>query len=56
VAQSEIDAEGSEQEVGEYRVGYVVQPAEGWWEGALENLAWREPIGGATRYLRIPPL
>ena len=43
VAQSEIDEEGGEQEVGEYRVGYIVEPAEGWWEGPPGNLTWRGP-------------
>lgn len=55
VAQSEIDDEGGEQEVGEYRVGYIVEPAEGWWEGAPENLAWREPAAGETNHIEILP-
>jgi hypothetical protein len=33
VAQREIEEEGGEQRVGEYRVGYIIEPAEGWWEG-----------------------
>ena len=55
VAQSEIDEEGGEREVGEYRVGYIVEPAEGWWEGAPENLAWREPAAGETNHIEILP-
>jgi hypothetical protein len=55
VAQSEIDDEGDEQEVGEYRVGYIVEPAEGWWEGATENLAWCEPAAGETNHIEILP-
>ena len=55
VAQSEIDDEGGEQEVGEYRLGYIVEPAEGWWEGATENLAWREPAAGETNHIEILP-
>ena len=55
VAQSEIDEEGGEQEVGEYRVGYIVEPAEGWWDGAPENLVWREPAAGETNHIEILP-
>ena len=55
VAQSEIDEEGGEQEVGEYRVGYIVEPAEGWWEGAPENLAWRGPTAEETNHIEILP-
>ncbi len=33
IAQEEIESEGGEQEAGEYRVGYIVEPAEGWWDG-----------------------
>jgi hypothetical protein len=55
VAQCEIDEEGGEEEVGEYQVGYVAEPAEGWWEGAPENLAWREPAGRETNRIEILP-
>ena len=55
VAQSEIDSEGGEQKVGEYRVGYIVEPAEGWWGGAPENLAFREPAAGETNHIEILP-
>ena len=55
VAQSEIDAEGGEQEIGDYQEGYIVEPAEGWWEGAPENLAFREPAAGETKHIEILP-
>lgn len=55
VAQSEIDEEGSEQEVGEYRVGYIVELAEGWWEGTPGSLTWREPASGETNHVEILP-
>ncbi len=55
VAQSKIDEEGGEQEVGEYRVGYIVEPAEGWWEGAPGNLAWRGPTAEETNHIEILP-
>jgi len=55
VAQSEIDAEGGEQEVGEYRVGYIVEPAEGWWDGDPTALQWRAPSGEETNHIEILP-
>ena len=55
VAQEEIDAEGGEQRIGEYRVGYIIEPAEGWWEGDPQNLAWREPAPGETNHIEILP-
>jgi hypothetical protein len=55
VAHEEIEAEGGEAEVGPYRVGYIVEPAEGWWEGDPENLQWREPSPDETHHLEILP-
>jgi hypothetical protein len=55
VAQEEIDAEGGEQRAGGYRVGYIIEPAEGWWEGNPQNLAWREPASGETNHIEILP-
>jgi hypothetical protein len=55
-AQAEIDGEeGGEQEVGDYRVGYIVEPAEGWWEGDPGNLTFREPAPGETNHIEILP-
>lgn len=56
VAQSDIDEAGGEQEVGEYRVSYIVELAESWWEGDPESLAWREPASGKTNHIEILPL
>lgn len=55
VAQEEIGAEGGEQQVGPYRVGYIVEPAEGWWEGDPPNLEWRAPASGETNHIEILP-
>jgi hypothetical protein len=55
VAQSEIEEDGGEKAVGEYRVGYIVEPAEGWWEGPPGNLTWREPAAGETNHIEILP-
>ncbi len=54
-AQAEIDGEGGEQEVGDYRVGYIVEPAEPWWEGDPGNLTLREPASGETNHIEILP-
>ncbi len=54
-AQAEIDAEGGEQEIGDYRVGYIVEPAEPWWEGDPGNLTLREPAAGETNHIEILP-
>jgi hypothetical protein len=55
VTQREIEEEGGEQRVGEYRVGYIIEPAEGWWEGDPQNLTWREPAPGETNHIEILP-
>jgi hypothetical protein len=55
IAQQEIDAEGGEQGAGGYRVGYIIEPAEGWWEGDPQNLTWREPASGETSHIEILP-
>jgi hypothetical protein len=54
-AQSEIEEEGGEQEVGEYRVAYIVEPAEGWWEGEPESLEWRATAAGETNHIEVLP-
>jgi hypothetical protein len=55
VAHEEIEAEGGEKEVGEYRIGYIVEPAEGWWEGDPEDPEWRDPSPDETHHLEILP-
>jgi hypothetical protein len=55
VAQAEVEEEGGEKVVGPYRVGYIVEPAEGWWEGDPEDLEWREPLPSETNHLEILP-
>jgi hypothetical protein len=55
VAHEEIEEEGGETEVGPYRVGYIVEPAEGWWEGDPEALEWRDPSPDETHHLEILP-
>jgi Fe2+ transport protein len=55
VAREEIEDEGGETEVGPYRVGYIVEPAEGWWEGNPEAPEWRDPSPDETHHLEILP-
>lgn len=55
VAHEEIKEEGGEKTVGEYRVGYIVEPAEGWWQGDPADLQWREPAPGETNHIEILP-
>lgn len=55
VAQEEIEEAGGEQEVGAYRVGYIVEPAEGWWDGDPTVLQWRGPSGAETNHIEILP-
>lgn len=55
VAQEEIEEAGGEKAVGDYRVGYIVEGAEGWWEGEAQDLQWREPAAGETNHIEILP-
>jgi hypothetical protein len=55
VAQEEIEEAGGEKAVGDYRIGYIVEGAEGWWEGEGQNLRWREPAAGETNHIEILP-
>ncbi len=55
VAQEEIEEAGGEKTVGEYRIGYIVEDAEGWWEGEAGDLQWRGPASGETKHIEILP-
>ena len=55
VAQEEIEEAGGEQEVGAYRIGYIAEPAEGWWDGDPTALQWRGPSGAETNHIEILP-
>ncbi|MEW6638745.1 MAG: iron transporter [Actinomycetota bacterium] len=55
LAQSEIEEAGGEKMAGPYRIGYIVEPAEGWWEGAPENPEWRDPAPDETHHIEILP-
>lgn len=55
LARAEIEEAGGEKMVGGYRVGYIVESAEGWWEGNPEKLEWRGPTAGETNHIEILP-
>ncbi|MGH4021784.1 MAG: hypothetical protein ACRDT0_21630 [Pseudonocardiaceae bacterium] len=51
----EIAAEGGAKESGEWRVAYIVEPAEPWFEPDGEGYRFREPAGGETHHIEIIP-
>jgi len=55
VAHEEIEEEGGEKETGPYRVSYIVELVEGWWEGDPEDPEWRAPSPNETHHLEILP-
>ena len=54
-AEEEIGAEGGEQSVGPWRIAYIVEPAEGWFEQRAGKLRWRAPRRGETNHIEILP-
>lgn len=51
----EIKAEGGETTSGEWRIGYIVEPAEPWFENSGGTLGFREPAAGETHHIEIVP-
>lgn len=51
----EIEEAGGQKTAGDYRLGYIVEDAEGWWEGEPGNLRWREPAPDETNHIEILP-
>jgi len=50
--EAEIAAEGGSTESGDWRVGYIVEPAEPWFEA---DGTFREPAAGETHHIEILP-
>jgi hypothetical protein len=50
--EAEIAAEGGATESGDWRVGYIVEPAEPWFEDVG---TFREPAAGETHHIEIVP-
>ena len=51
----EIRAEGGETTSGEWRIGYIVEPAEPWHEFTGSGHAFREAATGETHHIEIVP-
>ncbi|MBL1100915.1 iron transporter [Streptomyces coffeae] len=59
VLKAEIDARGGETKAGEYRIGYIVEAAEPWFQGehgAHGKLVNREPTKNETHHIEIIPM
>jgi hypothetical protein len=54
--EEEIREEGGETRSGPWRIGYIVEPAEGWFERKGERLEWRPPARGETNHIEILPI
>ncbi len=53
--EEEVEAEGGETQVGPWRIAYIVEPAEGWFEPRGGQLRWRPPAAGETHHIEILP-
>ncbi|MGH4024058.1 MAG: iron transporter [Pseudonocardiaceae bacterium] len=51
----EIAAEGGETTSGLWRIGYIVEAAEPWFEPAGSDYRFREPAAGETHHIEIIP-
>jgi hypothetical protein len=54
--EQEVAAEGGEQNVGPWRIAYIVEPEEGWFERVGGGLRWRGPARGETNHIEILPI
>jgi hypothetical protein len=52
----EVKAEGGETTAGPWRIAYIVEPAEGWFEPRGDSFAWRPPARGETHHIEILPI
>ncbi|UUZ61141.1 iron transporter [Nocardioides sp. B-3] len=53
--EAEIAERGGEQTSGEWRVGYIVEAAEPWFEEHGGHSSFREPRAGETHHIEIIP-
>jgi hypothetical protein len=56
VLEEEVAAEGGSVETGEWRIAYIKEPAEGWFQSEDGRFAWRDPARGETAHLEIIPI
>ncbi len=54
--EEEVKAEGGETNSGPWRVAYIVEPAEGWFERRGDGFEWRPPAEGETHHIEILPI
>ncbi len=54
--EEEVRAEGGEKRTGPWRIAYIVEPAEGWFERRGDDLEWRAPAEGETHHIEILPI
>jgi hypothetical protein len=54
--EEEVRAEGGERRTGPWRIAYIVEPAEGWFERRGDDFEWRAPTEGETHHIEILPL
>lgn len=54
VLEEEIAAEGGEITSGDWRITYIVEPAEAWFEDATAG-SFREPAAGETHHIEVIP-
>jgi hypothetical protein len=54
--EEEVKAEGGETNSGPWRVAYIVEPAEGWFERRGDGFEWRAPAEGETHHIEILPI
>jgi len=52
----EIRAEGGETTVGEWRIGYIIEGAEPWYEPQGKAYIFRQPAAGETHHIEIVPI
>lgn len=54
--EEEVRAEGGEKRIGPWRIAYIVEPAEGWFERRGDGFEWRRPAEDETHHIEILPI
>jgi Fe2+ transport protein len=54
--EEEVAAEGGDTEEGEWRIAYIIEPAEGWFEQRGDRFEWRAPAESETNHIEILPM
>jgi hypothetical protein len=54
--EEEVRAEGGDTRSGPWRIAYIVEPAEGWFERRGRELRWRAPAADETHHIEILPI